>query len=350
MLVKTKNKRIYSVSYMDCHLPAIRYCSLAFLLLCSGIASAGISRSDIADLKASARIVTWQGIEPDKWATLWLIKRYLRSDAYFVLVPPNSALPDDAYSVGLPDSTIRRETRESMFRRLKLAMAIESPELNYLDALIHDVEVNIWEAASHPHADWFELMYRQLQQRYERGGVPVDCYLAFFDKVSVLSSDPDIEAADYMKHLDLSEACPGKKRADAWIPQQSHLEILREISLGKKVVFVDTREAEEYDEVHLPGAVLLRLRDVNAESVKQFADADLIVPYCVKDFRGFEVARAIRQEGIENVVTLSPNGLKGWLGSQLPVTRRDERSDRQSVAALMRCAMEPLNCLAGRSR
>jgi rhodanese-related sulfurtransferase len=237
-----------------------------------------------------------------------------------------------------------------MFRRLKRAMATDSPELNYLDDLIHDVEVNIWEAASHPHADWFERMYRQLQARYDRDQVPVDCYLAFFDKVSTLSSDPDIEAADYMKHLDLSEACPGKKRADAWIPQQSHLEILREISLGKKVVFVDTREAEEYDEVHLPGAVLLRLRDVNAESVKQFADADLIVPYCVKDFRGFEVARAIRQEGIENVVTLSPNGLKGWLGSQLPVTRPDERSDRQSVAALMRCAMEPLNCLAGRSR
>jgi hypothetical protein len=63
------NKRIYLVSYMDCHLPAIRYCSLAFLLLCSGIASASISQSDIDDLKASARITTWQGIEPDKWAT-----------------------------------------------------------------------------------------------------------------------------------------------------------------------------------------------------------------------------------------------------------------------------------------
>jgi rhodanese-related sulfurtransferase len=335
---------------MDCHLPAIRYSFLVFLLLCPGIASASITESDIDELKTNTRFTTWQGIEPDKWATLWLIKRYIRPDAYFVLVPPNTALPANAYAVGLPDSSIRRESRESMFRRLKRAMAIKSPELNYLDALIHDVEVNIWEAPSHPHADWFELMYRELQARYGRDQVPVDCYLAFFDKVSLLSYDPALKAADYMKRLDLETTCPGRKVSDAWIPQQSHLEILREISLGKKVVFIDTREAEEFDEVHLPGAVLLRLRDVNTESVKQFADADLVVPYCVKDFRGFEVARAMKQEGIENVVTLSPNGLKGWLKAHLPVTRRGESSEQQSEIALMRCAMEPLNCTAGRAR
>ena len=250
---------------MDCHLPAIRYYYLAFLLLCPGIANASISPSDIDDLKASTHFTTWQGIEPDKWATLWLIKRHIRPDAYFILVQPNSALPADAYAVGVPESSVRRESRESMFRRLKDAMTLDSAELNYLDALIHDVEVNIWEAASHPHADWFETMYRQLQVRYDRDHVPVDCYLAFFDTVSALSSDPDIKAADYMQRLDLREICPGKEIADTWIPQQDHLELLREISLGKKVVFVDTREAEEYDEVHLPGAVQLRLRDVNSQ-------------------------------------------------------------------------------------
>ena len=335
---------------MDSHLPAIRYCFLTFLLFCPGMAYASISEKNIDELRASTRFTTWQGIEPDKWATLWLIKRHIRPDAYFILVPPNATLPADAYAVGVPESSIRREGRESMFHRLKETMALDSAELKYIDGLIHDIEVNIWEDASHPHVAWFETMYRQLQARHDRDQVPVDCYLAFFDAVSVLSSISDIKAADYMQRLDLSEACPGKKVADAWIPQQSHLEILREISLGKKVVFVDTREAEEYDEVHLPGAVQLRLRDVDPDTVKQFSDADLVVPYCVKDFRGFEVARAMKQEGIENVVTLSPNGLKGWLQSQLPVTRRGERSERESIVALMRCAMEPASCLTGRTR
>ena len=335
---------------MDFHLPAIRYCFLTFLLLFSGIAVASISEKEISALKSSTAFATWQGIEPDKWATLWLIKRHIRPDAYFMLVPPNTTLPADAYAVGIPESSIRRESRESMFRRLKNAMALDAPELIYLDAIIHDVEVNIWEAPSHPHAAWFETMYRQLQARYERDQVPVDCYMAFFDAALALSSDPDIKAADYMKHLDLRESCPGKKIADAFIPQLDHLELLREISLGKKVVFVDTREAGEFDEVHLPGAVLLRLRDVNSETVKQFADADLVVPYCVKDFRGFEVAKAIKREGIEHVVTLSPNGLKGWLAAGLPTTKPGGEGEQESVEALMRCAMEPASCLARSAR
>ena len=335
---------------MDCHLPALRTCSLAFLLLCSGMANASIPSNEIDELKASARFTTWQGIEPDKWATLWLIKRYIRPDAYFMLVPPNSALPIDAYVIGVPESFIRRENRISMFRRLKDAIGLDSPELNYLDALIHEVEVNLWEASTHPHAAWFETMYRQLQALYGLDQVPVDCYMTFFDVVSALSASPGIEAADYMQRLDLRKSCPGKKMADAWIPQKSHLDLLREISLGKRVIFVDTREAGEYDEAHLPGAVLLRLRDVNSETVKQFADADLVVPYCVKDFRGFEVAKAIKREGVEHVVTLSPNGLKGWLSAGLPATRPGQDGEQESMEALMRCAMEPVSCLAGAAK
>ena len=332
---------------MDCYLSAIRYFLLAFLSLCSGIAVPSISEQDINDLKDSSAFTTWQGIEPDKWATLWLIKRYIRPDAYFILVPPNARLPAAAYAVGVPESSIRRESRESMFRRLKNAIGLDSPELNYLDALIHDVEVNIWEAASHPHATWFESKYRQLQSRYERDQVPVDCYLTFFDGVAALSQGAGIDADEYQRRLDLTDSCPGKESVTSWIPQNSHVDLLREISLGKRVIFVDTREAEEYDEVHLPGAILLRLRDVNSETVKQFADADLVVPYCVKDFRGFEVAKAIKRKGIEQVVTLSPNGLKGWLAAGLPATRPEETSEQESIEALMRCAMEPVSCLAG---
>ena len=335
---------------MDCYHPLFRCCFLVFLLVCCTALYASVPQSEISKLKRSDSFTTWQGIEPDKWATLWLIKRYIRPDAYFRLVPPNERLPAAAYAVGVPESSIRRESRESMFRRLKQSMGFDSPELNYLDALIHDVEVNIWEAASHPHSVWFESMYRQLQSRYERDQVPVDCYLAYFDQVAALSSHPGITAAEYQRRLDLTDTCPGKESATAWIPQKSHVDLLREISLGKRVVFVDTREAGEYEEVHLPGAVLLRLRDVNSETVKQFADADLVVPYCVKDFRGFEVAKAIKREGIEHVVTLSPNGLKGWLAAGLPATRAEGTSEQESMEVLLRCAMEPASCLARSAR
>ncbi len=301
---------------------------------------------DIHSLKSSARFTTWQGIEPDKWATIWLIKRYLSPNAYFIFVPPNTELPANAYAFDVPGASLKRANRASMFHRLKESMDLDIEQLAYLDAIIHDIEVNIWDANAHPHATWFETMYRQLQARYERDKVPVDCYLAFFDGVARLSTLPDIEAHDYSKQLSLTSQCPGlRKDSDAYVEQFSHEEILREISLGKKVVFIDTREDEEYDEVHLPGAQILRLRDVSVDSVKPYVDADLVVPYCVKDFRGFEVAKSMKHLGVNRVATLSPNGLKGWLQASLPVARGGAASDQEAMDALMRCSMEPSSCL-----
>jgi len=306
--------------------------------------------SDISvkSVKNATHFTTWQGIEPDKWATLWLIKRYISPQAYFLLVPPNTDLPDKALAFGVPDVPIRRANRESMFRRLKQAMNLDDTQLNYIDAIVHDIEVNIWDAPAHKHSLWFETLYRQMQARYQRDQVPVDCYLAFFDAVARLAVQSEVTSKDYSDQLALSTQCPGvPDKQEAYITSMSHLEILREISLGKRVVFVDTREDEEYEEVHLPGARLLRLRDINQKSVQVFADADLIVPYCVKDFRGFEVAKSIKQLGLNQVATLSPNGLKGWLSANLPVTKLGASNDGQATEALLRCATEPASCLKG---
>ncbi|MES9905268.1 MAG: chromate resistance protein ChrB domain-containing protein [Sedimenticola sp.] len=325
----------------------IKYWMLYPILLGWGSCYASTSLDiQTQSLKSSTRFSSWQGIEPDKWATLWLIKRHIVPDAYFILVPPNSDLPNNAYSFGVPESPLRRANRDSMFRRLKQAMQLDSEALTYLDEIIHDVEVNIWDAALHPHASWFETMYRKLQARYERDQVPVDCYLAFFDGVEDLSLQSDAQADDYQKQLALDDRCPGTKaKQNAYIKQLTHEDVLREISLGKYVVFVDTREDEEYNEVHLPDAQILRLRDIDADSVQPYVHADLVVPYCVKDFRGFEVAKSMKQLGIERVATLSPSGLKGWLKAGLPVARAGDTSDQQAMDKLMRCAMEPSNCL-----
>lgn len=308
--------------------------------------SASSPELQLQPLKSTLRFTTWQGIEPDKWATLWLIKRYLSTDAYFLLTPPDAAPPQDVVAFGVPGASLRRANNESMFRRLKQSMNLDSKALDGLDQIIHDVEVNIWDAPAHPHSSWFESMYRQMQARYERDQVPVDCYLAFFDRAALLASQPDVTPADYSTRLSLKEECPGlQEHQPDFVAQLDHVEILREISLGKKVVFVDTREDEEFSEVHLPGAQILRLRDVNAESVKRFLDADLVVPYCVKDFRGFEVAKSMKQLGVKHVATLSPNGLKGWLKAGLPVVKAGASTEQQAAQALMQCAMEPSICL-----
>ncbi len=308
--------------------------------------SAATPELQLQPLQSSLRFTTWQGIEPDKWATLWLIKRYLSTDAYFLLTSPGATLPDDALAFGVPGASLRRANRESMFRRLKQAMNLDSLVLNGLDQIIHDVEVNIWDAPTHPRSSWLESMYRQLQARYARDQVPVDCYLSFFDAAIRLLAQAETQPSDYAQRLSLKSECPGLQvPRQGYVPQLGHLQILREISLGKHVVFVDTREDQEFNEVHLPGAQILRLRDVNAESIKRFLDADLVIPYCIKDFRGFEVAKSMKQLGVKQVATLSPNGLKGWMQAQLPVVSAERSTEQQAVQALMQCAMEPSLCL-----
>lgn len=297
-------------------------------------------------IQNATRFTSWQGIEPDKWATVWMIKRQISPDAYFLLVPPNSTLPENAISFGVPNAAIRRANRQSMFRRLKNAFDFKNASLDYIDLIIHDVEVNIWDKPSHPHSVWFETLYRQLQARYARDQVPIDCYLAFFDGVSRLAAQANITANDYSEQLGLISLCPGlPDKKSTFVESINHIDVLREISLGKKVVFVDTRENEEFNEVHLPGSRLLRLRDVNENSAQSLVDADLVVPYCVKDFRGFEVAKSLKVLGVSRVATLSPNGLKGWLNAELPVTKAGSMNETQSLVALMRCATEPHVCI-----
>lgn len=310
-------------------------------IACSHLSQAA-STEEIAQYQ---RFTTWQGIEPDKWATAWLIKRHIIPEAYFLLVPPNHSLPENALPFGVPEASIRRAKDQSMFRRLAQAMQLQSPVVQYLDSIIHDIEVNIWDAPEHSHSPWFETMYRSLQARYQRDQVPVDCYLAFFDGVAHLATQEEVSADAYRDQLDLLTICPGiSQEKPTLVESLDHIDVLREVSLGKRVVFVDTRENEEYDEVHLPGAQLLRLRDVNQKNVKNLLSADLVIPYCVKDFRGFEVAKSLKQYGIKRVATLSPNGLKGWLAADLPVAGKNEMDEKVAMAALMQCAMEPSRC------
>ena len=323
-----------------------RFYLFGFLGMIASVTNAEAISQFVDHSRDQSRYVSWQGVEPDKWATVWLIKRHLDSNAYFQFYPPHTSVQTEGIPFDLPGAALRPQNNLTMFRQLLREAALDLPELIYIDEIIHELEANIWQKNTHPHASWFEFMFRGLQERYGRDSVPVDCYLEFFDRLSELSKSKTISAELYQNSLNLSETCPGAEQQDsAFIPQVSQKDVLRAIAMGKNVVLVDTRETGEYLEVHLPNAQHIRLRDVDESVARSLDEADLVVPYCVKDFRAFEVAKALKQRGVETVATLSPNGLKGWLGSGLPVYRQGEYSDAEASADLMRCAVEPTRCL-----
>lgn len=101
---------------------------------------------------------------------------------------------------------------------------------------------------------------------------------------------------------------------------QVEVETLAKLADQGKVLFIDTREPEEHQEFHIPNSVNVALRDIADLDVSEMEKYDYVVPYCLKDFRGFEVARHLKNKGLNNVVLMEPAGLNGWRSAGLPIT------------------------------
>lgn len=141
--------------------------------------------------------------------------------------------------------------------------------------------------------------------------------------------------------------------ASAWraaplvVPTVSAEEVLRYLREGRKVVFIDARERAEFDESHIPGALNLSLRelqDMGERGRELLDDPDLVVAYCLKDFRGFEVARALQGLGVPVASTLSERGINGWKDRGLPVTNPSTTGDTAVERALAACVESPSAC------
>jgi len=86
------------------------------------------------------------------------------------------------------------------------------------------------------------------------------------------------------------------------------------------VLFIDTREPEEFAEYHIPGAINLPIYRLSSNDLVELKSAKMVVPYCVKDFRGYEVAKTLLSFGLTNIAVMTPSGLKGWGRLGLPIT------------------------------
>jgi rhodanese-related sulfurtransferase len=95
-------------------------------------------------------------------------------------------------------------------------------------------------------------------------------------------------------------------------------DVARMIVDGRRVVFVDVREPQEFAETHIPGARSIVVRDLRGIDPADLAGADLVVPYCLKDFRGFEGAKTLHRLGVANVGLLQGYGIKSWEKAGLP--------------------------------
>lgn len=318
--------------------------------LLRGLAGLGLVAASIIGCSRSSAgpqhvFVTEFGLGPDKWATAWLLTRHVAPGAKLVIVDANAPLPEGT-AFDVPGAQFQRAGNRASFEVVQHAYGVADPDIEHLAAVVNDIEVNFWAPDKTTDAALVEHAFRVLQRGQAQDVITPDCYLAFFDSVHRAIRVQRTEGKA-MSVSDLSVTCDAaasKISHTSLVPEIEIPHLLAEMKRGKVVVFVDVREASEFQESHIPGAINMTLRDLGSDTVDRVRDADYVVSYCIKDFRGFEMAKALRQAGVENAVILKPYGMKGWLSQGLPMVGTRALDESEAASQMRRCVHATGGC------
>ena len=154
----------------------LRSLSLWGLLFCCATAKSTGSEDHIYS--------TWDGFEPDKCASIWLIKRHIDPEATFRFYKRGEAI-EHGIAFDTPDAQFRRYQSSSTFETLLGHQGSRDPKLLYIGRLIHDMEVNIWERKALPETRDVEAELRKTVQDgdHKRAvGLCLDYFDAFYSR------------------------------------------------------------------------------------------------------------------------------------------------------------------------
>ncbi|MBX2809171.1 MAG: chromate resistance protein [Cellvibrionaceae bacterium] len=330
---------------------------LAYVLVQS-IDSQSVDGTDRPD--TSRTFVTWDSLEPDKWASIWLINTHIDPQAAIEIRPTGDTLTG-GIAFGVPEAQYKRSANQSAFASLLAGFQQTDSVLQQVAEIITAIETTAWNTASDPRVAVVEQHFRRLQDRYSRVSVPVSCYGHFFDvlyqQIHTQANPAHFNTSALSHALAEAVAMPScehrSPRSEHKLAERSLVErvgakrvlevtieqLLTEIDSGKNVVFVDTREPAEFAKAHIPGAINIPMRDLNDSVYEQLKQADRVISYCVKDFRGYEVARQLLDNGVEHSAVMLPHGVSGWQASGLPLTSAT-LSESQAQQQLVDCAKD----------
>lgn len=263
------------------------------------------------------------------------------------VVPQGNPITD-GIAFDVPTSRLRRERDHAAFQSVVDHYRLTDPDLVHMAKIVRDIEVNYWGAPDATESPTVENAFRELQQRHGRYAVAPECYLAFYDRVfAALKAQRTRGKAIESEALKVDcHALASKNAEGPLVPEMPIATLLAEMKAGRSVVFVDVREPDEFAEAHIPGALNIQLRELDGDDIAKVKGADYVVSYCIKDFRGFEMARSLRDAGVSNAVILNPYGIKGWIADGLPTVGDEAMTADQARARLDECIVSPEACKA----
>lgn len=87
---------------------------------------------------------TWDIFEVDKIASIWLIKRFVDSEARIKLFPKGDIITE-GIPFDTPDAKFRRYHNISTYEMIRRHYKINDTRCCYISKIVHDIEINTWE-------------------------------------------------------------------------------------------------------------------------------------------------------------------------------------------------------------
>jgi hypothetical protein len=87
--------------------------------------------------------VTWDTLETDKLASIWLVKRFIDPAARFEFVPKGTLITN-GIPFDTPESEFRRYHAISCFQSVLRHHSISNAALVRVGEITHDIEINFW--------------------------------------------------------------------------------------------------------------------------------------------------------------------------------------------------------------
>jgi hypothetical protein len=141
---------------------------------------------------AEAVFSTWEGLEADKLASIWLIRRFIAPEAKIRFYPKGES-DMEGVAFDTPYAKFRRYHNMSTFVSLALHYKVEDPAVAHLGRIIDDIEVNVWErkkyAESIPMRDATVKMIRGGQSTQAVVETAMEYYDSFYKNL-VLQQQP----------------------------------------------------------------------------------------------------------------------------------------------------------------
>lgn len=301
-----------------------------------------------ADQAPTHVFVTEYGTGPDKWATAWYLSRYRYPDSSLKLVEEGQPMPE-GIEFDTHSAQIRRSANQSAFETALALHEIEDSALDRLATAIHDIEVNYWAAPNTPDAPVIDHAFRTVHRDLADNPGHSECYISFFEETYQALKRSE-RLGEPLAMNDFAAECsplePDSPDNIHFVEELPINQVLEALAQDKRVTFIDVREPAEYREAHIPGAVNLTLRDVEPSAIQSLKDDDYVVAYCVKDFRGYEMAKLLKRHGVRNAVILNPFGIKGWIAEGLPVIGKNGLQQEQGEDWLRQCSADSSRCTA----